>query len=222
MKIYISGPMRGVPKNNFPVFDSITAHLRAFGYEAVSPAERDRAEGITEDTPVDDEKAKELLQRDLNDLEECDAIMLLPGWESSVGALRELSKAHELGLLVYKWEEFVPGTRGGKEVRVTDPVTGGQKGSKPERFDLIPTFPLESLARVYGHGAAKYADNNWRRGYKWSLSYAALQRHLSAFWSGDDLDEESKLPHLAHAAWHCFALLEFFASNLGTDDRWKE
>jgi hypothetical protein len=98
-----------------------------------------------------------------------------------------------------------------QEVRVTSP-TGGQKGSKLARHDLIPTLPLDLLAKVYGMGAAKYNDNNWRLGYRWSLNYAAMQRHLLAFWSGQDLDPESGLPHLAHAAWHCMALLEFSQS----------
>jgi hypothetical protein len=99
-----------------------------------------------------------------------------------------------------------------EEVRVTSP-TGGQKGSKLARHDLIPTLPLDLLAKVYGMGAAKYDDNNWRLGYKWSLNYAAMQRHLLAFWSGQDLDPESQLPHLAHAMWHAAALLEFSQSD---------
>lgn len=98
------------------------------------------------------------------------------------------------------------------EVRVTSP-TGGQKGSKQARFDLIPTSALDALARHYGKGAEKYARvngrDNWRNGYDWSLSYAALQRHLQAFWSGEDVDEETGSLHLTAAAWHCFALTLF-------------
>ena len=106
------------------------------------------------------------------------------------------------------------------EIRVTDPDTGAQKGSKPERFDLIPTEPEKWLARVYGMGAAKYDDHNWRKGYAWSLSYAAMMRHLNAFWSGEDLDPESGLPHLAHAAWHCFTLMTFMTEHPEKDDRY--
>ena len=108
------------------------------------------------------------------------------------------------------------------EIRVTDPITGGQKGVKPERLDLIPVDPLRQLGLVYGHGAAKYPDAtipNYLRGYNWSLSYGAAMRHLRAFWSGENLDLESGLPHLAHLAWHAFALQEFVRLSLGTDDR---
>jgi hypothetical protein len=107
------------------------------------------------------------------------------------------------------------------EVRVVDPVTGGEKGSKPERFDLIPVGALREVARVYGFGAGKYADHNWRKGYAWHLSYAAALRHVTSFWDGEDLDPESGLPHLAHAAWQMLTLLQFQLDGLGTDDRFK-
>lgn len=94
--------------------------------------------------------------------------------------------------------------------------TGGAKGRKPERFDLIPTHPLTLLARLYGIGGEKYGRvnglDNWRNGYDWSLSYGAAQRHLTQFWSGKDFDDGqggTGLPHLVAVAWHCFTLLEF-------------
>lgn len=104
------------------------------------------------------------------------------------------------------------------EVRMTS-STGGQKGSKPERFDLIPAGPLRQLARLYGKGAEKYEDRNWERGYDWSLSFAALNRHLWQFWNGEDIDEETEMPHLASVAWHAFALLEFMEKHPGFDNR---
>ncbi len=107
-----------------------------------------------------------------------------------------------------------------REVRITDPDTGAQKGSKDERHDLIPSGALAALARVYGYGAGKYDDHNWRKGYVWSLSYAAMQRHLRAFWGGEDYDPESGLPHLAHAAWHCFTLLTFMEEHPEKDNRY--
>jgi hypothetical protein len=107
------------------------------------------------------------------------------------------------------------------EVRVTDPKTGGQKGSKPERFDLIPWDAMEEVSRVYAFGAQKYDDHNWLKGYKWSLSFAALFRHVAKAMLGEDRDPESGLLHLAHAAFHCLALITFVIRELGTDDRFK-
>lgn len=97
----------------------------------------------------------------------------------------------------------------GEEVRVTNEQTGGAKGSKLARYDLIPVEALNEVAKLYGAGAAKYEDRNWERGYAWSLSYAALQRHVNAFWGGESIDPETGRHHLAAAVFHCFALMTF-------------
>jgi hypothetical protein len=107
------------------------------------------------------------------------------------------------------------------EIRVIDPDTGAEKGSKIERYDLIPVEPLRLLARHYGVGAKKYDPNNWRKSYDWSLSYAALQRHANAFWGGEDMDEETQSYHTIAIAWHAFCLTEFLLNNPEKDDRWS-
>ena len=112
-------------------------------------------------------------------------------------------------------QDFPPG----EEVLKTDPVTGGQKGYKMARFDLIPPRPHWLLARVYGFGAVKRADNNWAKGFGYGGSIGAMERHLNAFKGGYFLNPESGLPHLMHAAWHCYTLTEFMLSGIGTDDR---
>lgn len=105
------------------------------------------------------------------------------------------------------------------EVRHTDPKTGGQKGVKSERYDLIPFEALDEVARVYAFGATKYDDHNWRKGYPWSWSLGALGRHLSAIMRGEDRDPESGCLHAAHIAWHGLTLVVFVLLGLGTDDR---
>ena len=88
-----------------------------------------------------------------------------------------------------------------------------------ERYDLVPSDSMDKVARVYGLGAQKYADRNWELGYPWGLSIAALERHISLFKQGEDLDKESQMPHLAHAAFHCLALLRFMDRHRDKDDR---
>lgn len=70
----------------------------------------------------------------------------------------------------------------------TTSSTGGQKGVKLARFDLIPAGPLQRLAEHFGKGAQKYSEHQWRNGYEWSKSYSAIQRHLNDFWAGKDYD----------------------------------
>ena len=105
------------------------------------------------------------------------------------------------------------------EVRVVDPVTGGEKGSKLSRFDLIPAEALVELANHFGRGARKYEDRNWERGYKWSLSFAALNRHLWQWWHREEHDEETGTHHIIAVAWHAFVLFTFWVRKKGTDDR---
>lgn len=105
------------------------------------------------------------------------------------------------------------------ETRHTDPETGGQKGAKPCRMDLVPAPFMWEMGEVYGMGSKKYSDHNWAKGYKWSYSIAALLRHLYLWLRGEKLDKESGFHHLAHVAWHCATLYTFEENNLGTDDR---
>ena len=106
-----------------------------------------------------------------------------------------------------------------KETRLKDPDTGAEKGSKPERYDLIPSGAMDEVARVYGYGAEKYAKRNWEAGYEYGLSIAALERHISAFKQLENIDPESGLHHLAHAVFHCLALITYVQCGIGKDDR---
>lgn len=101
---------------------------------------------------------------------------------------------------------------------VVDSTTGGKKGTKLARFDLIPPEPMWALAEHYGKGALKYEDRNWEKGYQWSLNVAALQRHLNLWLRGEDNDQETQSNHLIAIAWHAFALFVFSTRGLGTDD----
>jgi hypothetical protein len=237
-RVYIAGPMRGIPQFNFPAFDSAADALRAQGFVVCNPADRDRAKhgDSVNDSPTGNLKdiehtgfsLREAMADDLSWIaSEADIVAVLPGWQNSAGARAEVALAHALGLEVALVEDLLGGRKtvidaASGEVRMTS-STGGQKGSKPARYDLIPTRPLDYLARQYGKGAEKYDDNNWARGYKWSLSFAALQRHAWAFWSGEDIDPEIGLPHLAAVAFHAFSLMHFMSDPKYAqfDDRWR-
>lgn len=99
----------------------------------------------------------------------------------------------------------------GTEVRVTS-ETGGQKGAKLARYDLMPVDALRELAEHYGKGEKKYPTEagipNFRKGYDISLSYAALQRHANQFWGGEDIDTETGSNHMIAAAWHALYIVQ--------------
>lgn len=99
--------------------------------------------------------------------------------------------------------------------------TGGEKNVKPEKFSLIPVEALAKVAEHYGVGAKKYSAHQWRKGYEWSKSYDALQRHATAFWSGEDNDFETGTPHMAAVAFHALTLLTFMDEQPAHDDRYR-
>ena len=117
---YISGPMRGIPKFNFPAFDEAASRGRKLGHTVISPADLDREIGHHEDDLLDDvnvpAKMRLFAKRDCEALiglraEHGDGIALLPGYERSTGAMTELYLARWLDLRVVSAETWRPFTR---------------------------------------------------------------------------------------------------------------
>lgn len=102
MTIYLAGPMRGIPKWNWPAFHDAARALRHSGHTVYSPAEYDQVLGITEDTKeLPPNFMRRALKWDLSTIcDYCDTIALLPGWEKSKGVAVELALAKLLGLTV--------------------------------------------------------------------------------------------------------------------------
>ena len=91
---------------------------------------------------------------------------------------------------------------------------------------LIPTEVMNQIAEVLGFGAEKYGANNWRddgHNTEWSRTYSSIQRHLTSFWDGEDLDPESGKTHLAHAACQLVILMQHINDgHTKMDDRYKK
>lgn len=68
---------------------------------------------------------------------------------------------------------------------------------------------LWEVGSVGTFGAAKYSDSGWLQVPDGERRYIdAMMRHLMSDLRGEKLDRESQLPHLAHAAWCCLAVLD--------------
>ena len=115
MKLYLAGPMRGIPEFNFPAFHSAAAYLRELGHEVFSPAEKDielYGAAVAQGNLFGDEvlAAREhgfnLRDALLADLEficlHAEGIALLPGWEHSRGAIAEHAVATALDLQIFE------------------------------------------------------------------------------------------------------------------------
>lgn len=102
MKVYIAGPMTGLPQFNFPAFDAAAKDLRYVGHEVVSPAELDDPEDRSAALASADGSMLnghglhkrtwgDFLSRDVKLIadEGVEAIYVLPGWSASRGARLE-------------------------------------------------------------------------------------------------------------------------------------
>jgi hypothetical protein len=77
------------------------------------------------------------------------------------------------------------------------------------RWELLPLNLVEEIVKVLTMGAEKYAPENWRKVENAKdRYYAALMRHIKAYRSGELVDGESGLSHLAHAACNIMFLYE--------------
>jgi len=86
-------------------------------------------------------------------------------------------------------------------------------------LDLLPFDALEEAAKVLQFGAIKYGAYNWRKGMRWTRLLAATLRHIFSWARGQDRDNETGLPHLAHAVVSLLFLLSYAREGLGKDDR---
>lgn len=107
-----------------------------------------------------------------------------------------------------------------------DPKNAGRVGlrynSDKPRCELFPSDAMLALADVYGKGAEKYDDNNWRRGMRYGICIGAAMRHIFAWMRGENCDQETGCHHLAMAAWNCLAIVQWQHDDVGADDRWVD
>lgn len=102
MKVYIAGPMTGIPQFNFPAFANAAALLRAEGMEVISPHEQDTpaVQAVAWQSPdgkldaagkVGGETWGDILAKDVKMLADggIEGIVFLPDWQKSRGARLE-------------------------------------------------------------------------------------------------------------------------------------
>lgn len=104
------------------------------------------------------------------------------------------------------------------------PPNGGvavKHDSEKVPLGLLPWVPLAEIGKVLQFGARKYAAHNWRAGFQWSRPYSAILRHLAAWSEGENLDSETGLNHVAHAACEALFLLQMVLERPDLDDRYN-
>lgn len=95
-----------------------------------------------------------------------------------------------------------------------------QFGVKKLPLHLVPPSANAALASAFADGAEKYGPYNWReKSISSSVYYAALQRHIMAWWDGEELAEDSGVEHLAHAMACIALIIDSKSINMLNDDR---
>lgn len=88
-KLYLSGPMTGLPEFNFPAFNEAAARLRTVGFSVFNPAENGT-----------EKSWEEFMRLDIKAVADSDLIAVLPGWQKSRGAALEVHIARALSMPV--------------------------------------------------------------------------------------------------------------------------
>ena len=93
---------------------------------------------------------------------------------------------------------------------------GWEAGDQKQKLDagkppwfLFPWDAAIEIVKVLAFGASKYSARGWESGIEYSRVFSALQRHMVAWWHGEDRDQETGLLHLAHAGCCILFLLAF-------------
>ena len=92
VRLYIAGPMTGLPEFNYPAFFAAANDLATLGIETINPARTQGREGC--------KSWLDFMRASLRDLADCDGVAYLPGWGESRGAALEVHIARSLDLPV--------------------------------------------------------------------------------------------------------------------------
>lgn len=81
-----------------------------------------------------------------------------------------------------------------------NPEPGRKDDAGKLPYDLLPWPAVAQVVAVLQYGAKKYAPDNWKQVKDWRRRYfSAACRHLISWVTGEKLDPETGLHHLAHA-----------------------
>lgn len=92
--------MTGLPDFNYPLFYRVAAALRYAGFPVVNPAENILPQGSGA-------VWSDYMRRSVVQVVHAQGLAVLPGWKQSRGARLEVHVARELGVPVYRWEEWM-------------------------------------------------------------------------------------------------------------------
>lgn len=107
-RVYLAGPMTGYPEFNATGFAEGERYAKSQGWDVASPQNTDPAhEGLCPDgdrhtTDAGSHPYPCWIKASLRMMLDCDAVLMLPGWEKSRGARLERSVAETCSMPVHE------------------------------------------------------------------------------------------------------------------------
>jgi hypothetical protein len=141
--VYLSGPMKGYPERNYPLFRDVTAKLRASGHRVYDPSEFPHTD-ISQPFPI---RAAFAAYSSFICLE-ADTLILLPGWEKSKGASAERALADNCGIEIIEWGTPAP---------AVDPIDRDLL-TKVLTAELVETYSCTRDWSAWGYGTMTQDD----------------------------------------------------------------
>lgn len=101
-KVYLAGPMTHYPHFNFPEFLHAEIQLESQGYRVYSPARHDLDNGFNPEKSLEENNydLESAFRWDIKSVLKSDMVVVLDGWQDSVGASIEVSVARACGIPV--------------------------------------------------------------------------------------------------------------------------
>ncbi|TDE19260.1 DUF4406 domain-containing protein [Vibrio owensii] len=124
-KIYIAGPMTGLPETNCPTFHKVDVNLSRKGFHVLNPALL--PDGLSQAEYMDICCAM---------VRSADAVVLLQGWEQSQGATAEYHLAKKLGKTVFMPSEKMAA------------IEAWAKPTPDNKKDALMLFILEEIQAI--------------------------------------------------------------------------
>lgn len=170
-RLYIAGPMTGIPEHNFPAFNAAAATLRGMGLHVENPAEHGHVEGA---------EWGDYLRFDISRLATCCTIYLLPGWSKSKGAQLEVRIAKVLGLTI----SHAVGAEAADLTPGDDPATRFLAAVEAELWRARSLFPGDrimtiALAEEFGELAKAMLDESGARVWREAVQTAVMAARVA-------------------------------------------
>ena len=194
-RYYLAGPITDDAEYRVK-FAAAAADLRDQGFDIENPVEMDAPEDAAEALADPyGPKYEELLARDLAIIEheDVDGVVVLPGWEESRGARREVVHALVLHKTVLEYPRLTPVTAldvpDGPRVRTFD--TGATRDTEDGKLDFEGYLSPLALTR-YGEymlahseqlDGTRRASDNWQKGIPLDAYMKSAWRHFVEWWT---------------------------------------